>query len=545
MSGQHFSIRLDRLIEDYQQAAIPAGLHRWDPRLKLALLVVAVALNIGLARVEVSTTLFVISLLLLFSSRVPWRLFLLFFLAPAWATLLVIAGYSVGFGNIALLRIGSLVVHRDGLMLGLAAGARVACDMGWMAAVFLTTPFHMLLEAFRWYKIPPVLVEASGMAYRYAFMLADEAYRMIAAARARGGLRNFRARIDSTAMILAQIILRSYDRAARLQQSMNARGAQVQLTRDRFLWDDEKLWKEYQSMSMPQSAARQFELLARGSIAAGVPMLDCRQLVFSYRRGGDPVLDGLDLRIMPGEIVVLCGPNGCGKSTLLKLVSGVLKPAAGGIDLLGRPLDDARRNEAFHDVGMLFQDPNDQVFCTHVTEDVAYGPRNLGTEPREAAELVNVAMALTEVTHLAERPVHQLSFGEMRRVGLAGLIAMRQPLLLLDEPSAYLDPAATQKVMDIVRRLNADYGYTFVIVTHDMEFAAELASRIVVLEHGRISADGSPHAVLGNPGLLRRARLEPPVLTKLFAGLDDVAADQVPVTVSEGRRLLANWPLRS
>ena len=199
----------------------------------------------GLARPGVSLALFAAALVLIGLSRIPLRLFLLFFLAPAWATLIVVIGYSIGFGSIPLWRIGPVTVHSDGLGLGLAAALRVACDMSWMAAVFLTTPFHMLLEAFRWYRVPPALVDASGMAYRYAFLLADESYRMISAARARGGFRSFRAKIESTAMILAQIILRAYDRAARLQQSMNARGAHVQLIHPRYLWEDEKLWREH------------------------------------------------------------------------------------------------------------------------------------------------------------------------------------------------------------------------------------------------------------------------------------------------------------
>jgi cobalt/nickel transport system ATP-binding protein len=541
VSGQHFSYRLDRMIEDYQQAGYTAGMHRWDPRLKLGVLVVAIALNIGLARADVSLTLFVVALALIGLSRIPLRLFLLFFMAPAWATLIVVVGYSIGFGSAPLWRAGSVIVHSDGLRLGLAAALRVASDMGWMAAVFLTTPFHMLLEAFRWYRVPPALVDASGMAYRYAFLLADESYRMISASRARGGFRSFRAKIESTAMILAQIVLRAYDRAARLQQSMSARGAHVQLIHPRYLWEDEKLWREHTMQSGSDGFANEIAALDLPRASVGVdngPMIECRGVDFSYQRGGEQQLSGMQLAIDRGEIVVLCGANGCGKSTLLKLLCGALKPLSGEIRLAGQPLDAARRNEAFRSVGMLFQDPNDQVFCTHVLEDVCYGPRNLGMDPESMMALVKRAMALAEVEHLAARPVHQLSFGEMRRVGLAGLIAMGQPLLLLDEPSAYLDPAASRQVVQLVRRLNRDHGYTFVIVTHDMKFAAELATRIVVMEHGRVLADGAPRAILTDAELLLRARLEPPTLTKLFSGTDLVRKKAVPVTVAEGRALL-------
>jgi cobalt/nickel transport system ATP-binding protein len=392
--------------------------------------------------------------------------------------------------------------------------------------------------------VPPALVEASGMAYRYAFLLADESYRMIAASRARGGFRSFRAKIESTAMILAQIILRAYDRAARLQQSMNARGAHVQLVHPRYLWEDEKLWREHTmttSFATGSGSAASLDLPLAACAGDGAPTVECLGVDFAYQRGGEQQLSGIQMAVDPHEIVVLCGPNGCGKSTFLKLLCGALKPLAGEIRLAGAPLDAAGRNEAFRSVGMLFQDPNDQVFCTHVLEDVCYGPRNLGMDPERMMVLVKRAMALAEIEHLAERPVHQLSFGEMRRVGLAGLIAMGQSLLLLDEPSAYLDPAASQQVIRLVRRLNEDYGYTFVIVTHDMEFAAELATRIVVMEHGRILADGTPRAILTDAELLRRARLEPPTLTKLFSGADGPRASDVPVTIAEARALLQSW----
>jgi cobalt/nickel transport system ATP-binding protein len=206
------------------------------------------------------------------------------------------------------------------------------------------------------------------------------------------------------------------------------------------------------------------------------------------------------------------------------------------------PLDQARRNEAFRYVGLLFQDPNDQVFCTHVREDVAYGPRNLGLDSATVDTLVTAAMALVEITHLAQRSVHQLSFGEMKRIGLAGLIAMRPPLMLLDEPSAYLDPAASLQLMQIVQRLNTEYGYTFIIVTHDMELAAELATRVLIMQHGRIVADGKPRDILTNQELLRSARLEPPTLTKVFSETSGIDHDaEVPITVAEARALLNRW----
>jgi cobalt/nickel transport system ATP-binding protein len=252
------------------------------------------------------------------------------------------------------------------------------------------------------------------------------------------------------------------------------------------------------------------------------------------------------LEVGNGETVVLCGPNGCGKSTLLKLFAGILPSSGGEIRLQGRLLDRRLRNEAFRYVGLLFQDPDDQLFCTHVREDVAFGPTNMGLDPVVKERLVNEAMELTEVAHLSARPTHRLSYGEMKRVGLAGLIAMRPPLLLLDEPSAYLDPAATAQLVSIVRKLHADHGYSFVIVTHDMDLAAALATRIVVLQDGRIIADNSPREILTDHELLKQARLEAPLLTRLFSGVAHrpLSRQSIPLNVEEARLLLQDWSIK-
>jgi cobalt ECF transporter T component CbiQ len=536
------------MIEDYQNAGIRDGWHHWDARLKLFLLVVAIGLNLVVAETWLSLSLLVVSLFFIVRSKIPFRLFAVFFLAPAWATLLVFAGFSIGFGTQPMVSVGPVTVYREGVALGIGAALRVASEMSWIATLMLTTPFPRLMEALHFYRVPPVLIGAVGMAYRYAFLLADECYRMIAAARARGGMHGFYGKLDSTAMILAQVIIRAYDRAARLQQAMMTRGAD---SADAAAADGgpafgagAKAAVAGAAYAASDSSDRHYDCLLPSTDPGSAPVLECRDLCFAYKRGGPREIDNLTVSVARGEVVVLCGPNGCGKSTFLKLVSGVLKPLSGEVRLLGTPLDQGRRNEAFRHVGLLFQDPNDQVFCTHVNEDVAYGPRNLGLDSATIDSVVTAAMALAEINHLGQRSVHQLSFGEMKRIGLAGLIAMRQPLMLLDEPSAYLDPAASRQVLHIVKRLNAEYGYTFVVVTHDMELAAELATRVMIMRSGRIVADGRPRDILTDQDLLASARLEPPTLTKVFAELSKAqggAPSDIPVTVDEARALLRDW----
>ncbi len=188
----------------------PRGLYRLDPRLKLAALPAVVILNVGVARLELSLGLMLTSLGLFAWSRIPARSFLLFFLAPAWATLVVFLGFSVGFGQTPVGSIGPLTFYREGLLQGAAAAARVGCDISWIAAVFLSTPFMAILAALRWFRFPEILIDVIRLAYRYTFLLQEEFSRMREASANRGGFKSYSRALQSTALILARILLRAY-----------------------------------------------------------------------------------------------------------------------------------------------------------------------------------------------------------------------------------------------------------------------------------------------------------------------------------------------
>ena len=210
---------------DHHPGQVPQyGLYCWDSRLKLAMLTVAIGLNILVARFWLSGLLLVLGVILALFSRIPIRQIGIFFLAPAWATLIVFVGFSVGFGVTPLYQVGAVIVYQEGIRLGLAAAARVACDMAWIAAVFLTTPFNTLMRALRWFRVPAILLDITAMAYRYAGLLWEEFHRMRISAMSRGGFRGWSNRYHSTARILSQVILRSYDRSLRIQHAMFARG---------------------------------------------------------------------------------------------------------------------------------------------------------------------------------------------------------------------------------------------------------------------------------------------------------------------------------
>jgi len=267
----------------------------------------------------------------------------------------------------------------------------------------------------------------------------------------------------------------------------------------------------------------------------GVPALECREVDFSYHDGA-PAVAGVSFSVQRGESVALLGPNGSGKTTLLKLVTGLLTPDAGEIRLGGRLLDAELARQVYRIVGFLFQDSQDQLFNNFVAEDVAYGLQHLGLGQKEIDERVSLALHLTEAQHLARRPIHHLSGGEMKRVALAGLIAMRSPLLILDEPQNALDPASSEHLIELVEHLHRDHGYAFLVVTHKMDYVPRMAGRVIVMDQGHVLADGSVREVLTDIPLLERARLAAPSITRYFheARLRrGLPVGQLPLTVDE------------
>jgi energy-coupling factor transporter ATP-binding protein EcfA2 len=263
-----------------------------------------------------------------------------------------------------------------------------------------------------------------------------------------------------------------------------------------------------------------------------------RDLSFRYPDGRQ-ALRGIDLTILPGESVALVGPNGAGKSTLLLHLNGLL-PGKGGSLLAGHAhghahahglgraavptparngsgsaavwidgLEVNARNgpEVRRRVGLVFQDPDDQLFSTTVLEDVAFGPLNLGKSPAEARRIARECLARVDLEEAAERAPHHLSFGERKRVCLAGVLACDPSILVLDEPTANLDPRGRRRFIQLISRLTA----TKLIATHDLEMVLELCARTVLLDGGRVVADGPARAVLGDPRLLDAHGLELPL----------------------------------
>jgi cobalt/nickel transport system ATP-binding protein len=235
------------------------------------------------------------------------------------------------------------------------------------------------------------------------------------------------------------------------------------------------------------------------------PVLDVRGLAFAYP-DGHQALFGVDLHVHQGERVALLGPNGAGKTTLVHHLNGILLAGAGSVAVSGLPVTKPNLLEIRRRVGVVFQDPDDQLFMPTVRDDVAFGPANLGLRGPELEARVVRALDQVGMAEFADRPPHHLSFGQRRRVAVATVLAMEPEILVMDEPSSNLDPASRRELADIVRSLDV----TVLMVTHDLLYALELCERSVILSDGVIVADGPTRDVLGDAELMAAHRLELP-----------------------------------
>jgi cobalt/nickel transport system ATP-binding protein len=236
------------------------------------------------------------------------------------------------------------------------------------------------------------------------------------------------------------------------------------------------------------------------------PLLEVRDLSYAYP-DGHAALCRVSFCIHHGESVGIIGGNGAGKSTLLLHLNGVLKASQGEVRLEGHPITQANLAQVRRRVGLVFQDPDDQLFMPTVCDDVAFGPVNMGLSDSEVQAHVVRALACVGASHLAQRPPYRLSGGEKRAVAIAGVLAMSPSVLALDEPSAGLDPAARRRLIQML--LGVDH--TKIIATHDLDLVLDLCSRVLVMHHGCIEADGPPERIFADSALLERCHLEQPL----------------------------------
>ena len=270
-------------------------------------------------------------------------------------------------------------------------------------------------------------------------------------------------------------------------------------------------------------------------------ILEARNVRYSYSDGPE-ALRGLSTIVEEGKKIALVGPNGAGKSTLMLMFNGILRPTSGDVYFKGQPLkyDSSSLRDVRRKVGLVFQNPDDQLFAPTVYQDVAFGPVNLGYPKEKVNRYVNYALSYVGLSGFESRPPHHLSGGEKKRVAIAGVLAMEPEVMILDEPTSNLDPAGSEEIMDMLDELNSS-GKTMIISTHDVELAYRWADEVLLMEDGKLLHCGPPAAVFADPGLVSKARMKLPAVMEIYQelrGRGVLDGDRPPRNVLELTNLL-------
>ncbi len=247
-------------------------------------------------------------------------------------------------------------------------------------------------------------------------------------------------------------------------------------------------------------------------------LIETRDLCYSYPHSVR-ALEGINFIAPRNARIAVIGSNGAGKSTLFKHFNGIFKPTSGQVLIRGEPITKQNIREVRKFVGIVFQNADDQIFSPTVEQDVAFGPTNLGLDEETIHHRVHEALKIVGIEDLAERVPHHLSGGEKKRVAIAGVIAMEPEVLVLDEPTAGLDPQGVHDLIRFINSLSKTYGITVVFSTHDVSLVAEVADYIYVMNKGRFAAEGTVEEVFMQPDMLKSMRLDVPVLPRLLLSL--------------------------
>jgi cobalt/nickel transport system ATP-binding protein len=254
---------------------------------------------------------------------------------------------------------------------------------------------------------------------------------------------------------------------------------------------------------------------------------------------GTRALSDIKVNVTKGEFIGLLGSNGSGKTTLLKLMDGLMKNFGGEVLLDGEDIKNLPSKEIYKKMGLVFQNPDDQLFATTVFEDVAFGPINMGFPENEIVHHVKDALKVVEMEVYVKKSIHNLSFGQKKRVCIAGLLAMGHEILLLDEPTDGLDPMGEYKMMHLLMKLNKEKRITIVMATHRVDLVPLFLDRLYILSKGRIVRGGRPEDVFTEPNEMEKIKLRLPQIAELIYRLkheDKLPFDKIPLTIGEARR---------
>ncbi len=269
-------------------------------------------------------------------------------------------------------------------------------------------------------------------------------------------------------------------------------------------------------------------------------VIDVKNLTYTYPNAAKPALRDVSLEIERGEFVVLTGPSGCGKTTLCRCFNGLIPhfyqgEVAGELHVAGLNVAEHPIHDLASRVGLVFQNPENQLFALSVEKDVAFGLENLGVPREEMLQQVNWALETAGILDLRERVPHELSGGQQQRVAIASIVAMRPEVMVLDEPTSFLDPLGAKKIFEVIEELNRSLRMTVVLVEHRLDLAAKYANHVIVMDKGKLVLDGDPRSVLGS----QEARLlgvGTPKATRLYQLLQEeggLKTSSVPLTPEE------------
>lgn len=273
-------------------------------------------------------------------------------------------------------------------------------------------------------------------------------------------------------------------------------------------------------------------------------VIETRGLTYTYPGGTKPSLEDVSMKVERGEFVILTGPSGCGKTTLCRCFNGLIPhfysgKLEGEAVVTNLKVNQSSIHELAQHVGLVFQNPENQLFALSIEKDVAFGLENLGMPREEIRKRVDWALQMTGIEELRERPPHELSGGQQQRVAIACVLAMQPDVMVLDEPTSFLDPVGAQKIFDVINQLNKKLGMTIILVEHRLDLASKYANHVIVMNEGKVVLDGAPREVFNS----ERARLIGvgiPKATRLYQLLEEngVHLNGIPVTSQEASQLL-------
>lgn len=264
--------------------------------------------------------------------------------------------------------------------------------------------------------------------------------------------------------------------------------------------------------------------------------VNIKNLCFHYP-DGTAALENVNIEIKTGTKTAILGPNGAGKSTLLLQLNGIKLPSSGEVYVLGQKVGKENLKSIRTKVGLVFQDPEDQVFSSSVYEDVAFGPRNLKLPPDEIEKRVRYALETVKMAEFSHRDPNTLSFGQKKRAAIAGVLAMEPDIIVLDEPLAYLDPAGQDELFEVLESMNSQ-GKTIIMATHDVDLAAQWADNVIVMVSGQVIARGGRN-VLADEEVVKKANLRLPMTARMFKSMGII--EGLPVTIDEAISMLKDF----